>query len=451
LSPRAGARWLVAAGVAGGLVTGASAASAHEPGAFGVGSRSTAMGGAVAADVSDFSASYYNPAGLAEQDGVRIGFGYFYADQNFTIDGKDVGVKGSHGVMFGLAAGGKVFGIPFGIGIATHIPDEGLSRITALRQDVPRWELYDSRTTVLYLSANLALRPFDWLEVGGGLSFLAATHGRFAISGRADLFSPYDSKLRHEVDTDLSSVRFPQVGALIHLSDTASVALVYRGETSLDLALDGEINATAAVGNFEVPLRYELTARTIQAFLPQQIVVGASWHVVPSLKINADLTWVNWSAYESPTAKTTAKLEADVPPEFPVELPGALKPTKVLDPNFSDRIVPRLGIEWYIPGFTNSQGEPVVKVPVRVGYAFEKSPIPPQTGETNFIDADRHTASVGVGVEIPVAHVSVDAHAAVSIFPERTMLKQSPANLVGDYHADGQQVNVGGTLSGVFK
>jgi len=426
-------------------------ASAHEPGAFGIGSRSTAMGGAVAADVKDFSASYYNPAGLAEQEGVRLGLGYFYADQNFTINGKDVGVKGSHGIMFGLAAGGKVFGIPFGIGIATHIPDEGLSRITALRQDVPRWELYDSRTTVLYLSANLALRPFDWLEVGGGLSFLAATHGRFAISGRADLFSPYDSQLRHEVDTDLSSVRYPQLGALIHLSDTASVALVYRGQTSLDLALDGDISAQAAVGGLEVPLTYELTARTIQAFLPQQVVVGASWHVLPSLKINADVAWVNWGAYESPTAKTTAILEADVPPNFPVELPGPLKPTKVIPPAFSDRIVPRLGLEWYIPGFTDSDGDPVVKVPVRVGYSYERTPVPPQTGETNFIDADRHTMSVGAGIEVPVAHVTFDMHAAVSVFPERTMLKQSAANLVGDYHVSGQQVNVGGTLGGVFQ
>ncbi len=424
---------------------------AHEPGTYGVGSRSTAMGGAVSADVSDFSATYYNPAGLAETEGVRLSFGYFYADNNLAINGNDVGVKASHGIFFGLAAGGEVFGIPFGIGIATHVPDEGLSRITALRQDVPRWELYDSRTTVLYLSANLALRPFEWLEVGGGLSFLAATHGRFEISGRADLFNPYESKLRHEVDTDLSSVRYPEVGALVHLGETANVALVYRGQTSLDLALDGEIEAQAAVGDFEVPLRYELIARTIQAFLPQQLVVGASWHVIPSLKINADLTWVNWGAYENPTAKTSAKLEADVPPNFPVELPGALKPTKLVDPGFSDRLVPRLGFEWYIPGFTDADGDTVVKVPVRAGYAFERSPIPPQTGETNFVDADRHTVSVGVGVEVPVLRLAVDAHAAISILPERIMMKSSPANLTGDFRAEGQMVNLGGTISGVFK
>jgi long-chain fatty acid transport protein len=92
-----------------------------------------------------------------------------------------------------------------------------------------------------------------------------------------------------------------------------------------------------------------------------------------------------------------------------------------------------------------------VKVPVRAGYAFERSPIPPQTGETNFVDADRHTVSVGVGVEVPVLRVAVDAHAAISILPERIMMKQSPANLTGDYRAEGQMVNLGGTISGIFK
>ena len=44
---------------------------------FGLGSREAAMGGAAAADVSDFSANYYNPAGLARARGLEIAIGYF--------------------------------------------------------------------------------------------------------------------------------------------------------------------------------------------------------------------------------------------------------------------------------------------------------------------------------------------------------------------------------------
>ncbi len=424
-------------------------AAAHEPWTYGFGSRATAMGGAVAADVSDFSANYYNPAGLTGEDGLRLGFGYFYADNNLLVNGKDSGVDSTHGVLFGIAASGDLFGIPIGLGIATYVPDEGLSRITALRQEVPRWELYDNRSSVIYLAANLAIRPWEFLEIGGGLSFLTATRGRFEITGEVYPFDNqlYDSQLRHEVDVDLTSVRYPQAGVLVHLADTASIGVVYRGETKLDLELSGNIEATI----LGLPLQYSLRAHTIQAFLPQQVVVGASWRVVPALKVNADLAWVNWSAYESPTAYTSAKLTVDVPKDFPIELPGDLVPVAVRDPGFADRIVPRIGVEWYVPDLTASDGSVLLRVPLRAGYVYEHTPIPDQTEVTNFLDADRHTASFGAGIEIAPVGVGVDLHGAVSVLPERITLKKSAVDLVGDYRQEGQMVNVGGTMRGTFR
>lgn len=428
----------------------AAPAGAHEPWTFGFGSRATAMGGAVAADVNDFSANYYNPAGLTGDKGVRLGFGYFYADQNLLMNEKDSGVTSAHGIIFGLAASGDVFGLPIGIGIATFVPDEGLSRITALRQEVPRWELYDNRSSVIYLTANLAIRPWEFLEVGGGISFLTATRGRFEISGEAELAAPYDSQLRHEVDVDLTSVRYPEAGILLHLAKSASVALVYRGETKLDLQLEGNIEAILDAG-FRVPIRYTLRAHTVQAFLPQQVVVGTSWRPIDTLKVNADLTWVDWSAYENPTAYTYAKLEADVPPDLPLELPGVLLPVKVRDPGFADRVVPRVGVEWYVPDIRDSDGAVLVRVPLRAGYVYEHTPIPEQSGMTNFVDADRHTPSFGVGVEVEPLRLALDLHGAVSILPKRTTLKNDPTDLVGDYEQEGQQANVGATIRGVFR
>lgn len=433
------------------LLCGASPAAAHEPWTYGYSSRATAMGGALAADVDDFAANYYNPAGLADAEGLRVGVGYFWAENHLRLNGQDSGVKSSHGVFFGLAATGRVFGIPVALGIATHVPDEGLSRITALKQEVPRWELYDNRSSVLYLAANLAIRPWEFLELGGGLSFLAATRGRFAITGAADLIFPYDSQLRHEVDVDLSSVRYPQAGVLAHLGPRASVGVVYRGETKLDLQLDGRIDATIDAAGIEVPLLYELQARTVQAFLPQQVVVGTSLALHSSLTLNADLAWVNWSAYQNPTAKTISKLAAEVPEAFPVELPGELRDTVLDDPGFADRIVPRIGLEWYLPVFGQSAADTAVRVPLRAGYVYEHTPIPAQTGRTNFVDGDRHTGSIGVGLEVPVVHLALDLHAAISALPEREHLKRSPADLVGDYVGDGEMINLGATLRGQFE
>jgi long-chain fatty acid transport protein len=406
------------------------------------------MGGAVAADTTDFSANYYNPAGLAGDTGIRLSVGYTYAFQNLKINGQDSGVAPVRGVSFGIAAGGKLFGVlPLALGIATHIPDDGLSRVTALREGVPRWELYDSRASVLYLTANLAIQPWRWLELGGGVSFLAATQGRFEITGTANIVSPFDSHLRHEVDADLTSVRYPEVGARIHLGSAADVAIVYRHETKLQLSLSALLKGNVDFAGIQVPLTYTLESQTVAAFLPAQLVIGTSLHPIRDLHINADITYLHYADYQSPTARTQASL-AIVPPQgFMFDLPGAVKPTQPVPPMFEDRIVPRIGVEWFLPGLTDAS---FARIALRAGYFFEKSPVPPQNGVTNYVDTDRHTVSAGAGIKLRQPKLSLDLHFAYSALPERVTLKSSPADLVGDYRANGSMVNLGATLGGKF-
>ena len=64
--------------------------------------------------------------------------------------------------------------------------------------------------------------------------------------------------------------------------------------------------------------------------------------------------------------------------------------------------MPRIGLE-YSFGFggtvdVHGEARPAIQVPLRAGYAYEATPIPPQTGVTNFVDADRHTVSAGAAL-----------------------------------------------------
>ena len=78
---------------------------------------------------------------------------------------------------------------------------------------------------------------------------------------------------------------------------------------------------------------------------------------------------------------------------------------------------------------------------------------PPQTGETNYVDRDRHAFSFGLGVRArrsdpgATAGLRLDAHAQLSVLPTVTTTKASAADLVGDYTAGGTMWNVGGTLT----
>ncbi len=456
-------RLALAAASAVAIVAPSFQAHANEADTYGLGSRSTAMGGAVAADVSDFSANYYDPAGLVAAPGVELAIGYTYAANRLLIDGKDTRVSNVHGLVGGLVAPGKFLGVPFAFGIGTYLPDSGLSRVKALRQETPRWALYDERSSILFLAASLAIRPLPWLELGGGATFLAATHGSFEITGKADVLHPYDSVLRHQVDADLDAIRYPQLGARIKVGDLGNLALVYRGETKLKLEIDAHLKGNVDFASVLVPLRYDLASRTIDAFLPQQVVLGGSFSKVERLHVNVDLAFVNWAAFESPTARTTADLQIVPPPGVPITLPPQPKPTQVIPPRFSNRFVPHVGVEYMLPAWGAPRAvrgldkpKPAVEVPLRAGYVYEATPVPPQTGVTNFVDADRHTLSAGTGVILnaPTAwmpgSIALDVHGQVSILPERVTSKASAADFVGDYKASGTMAGVGSTLTGTF-
>ncbi|HEY6458725.1 MAG TPA: outer membrane protein transport protein, partial [Polyangiaceae bacterium] len=272
---------------------------------FGFGSRETAMGGAVSADVSDFSACYYNPAGLALAHGLEISVGYFRADQSLYMNGKNSGVDPVKGVVGGAVVPGKVFTLPFAFGVGFHIPDNWLTRVRALPQDQPRWELYDNRNQRLWFGVDLAISPFPWLQIGGGVTFMAATKATLDISGHVDLFGPTDSSLRHQVDADLTLIAYPAIGARIEATKDLSFALVYRGQFSMDLNVDANVQAGVGLGRAGdlTTLLLALQTDTVDAFLPQQVVGGISYKPTDTLHANLDLTWVNWSAYQPPVTR----------------------------------------------------------------------------------------------------------------------------------------------------
>ena len=441
----------------------AAPARANEADTYGLGSRSAAMGSAVAADAPDFSANYYNPAALVGARGPSLSIGYVYAWNHLAVNGQDNHVSNVHGIVGGLALPGKLLGIPFAFGLGLYLPDSGISRVKALRQETPRWALYDERASIVFLSASLAVRPVRWLELGGGVAFLASTRGRFEITGTADILHPYDSQLRHEVNADLASVRYPQVGARAKIDGFGFVGVVYRGQTQIKLALDAHLQGSVSFAGLEVPLLYDLASRTVNAFLPEQFVLGVSFQRVKNLHVNADFTFVDWAAFESPTAVTTSNLKVQVPPGIPISLPPNPRATVVLPPGFKNRLVPRFGVEYIIPAAgglrrlaDDDEDRRALEIPLRAGYVYERSPVPPQTGVTNFVDGDRHTFSLGAGLtlnapgSVLAGSLTVDLHAQLSVLKERITHKDNPADFIGDYRSSGSMLGLGSTLTAVF-
>src|SRR5690606_31407342 len=75
---------------------------------YGLGSRSVALAGAVTADVEDFSANYYNPAGIVRDGQLHIGLGWFGAGHDLYLNQLSSAVDPVHGIVLGLNVPGRI-------------------------------------------------------------------------------------------------------------------------------------------------------------------------------------------------------------------------------------------------------------------------------------------------------------------------------------------------------
>jgi long-chain fatty acid transport protein len=427
----------------------AGVARANPIDAFGFGSRGPALGGAVAAASDDASANYYNPAGLVRGRALRLDVGYRYAQPIARLNGYDVGVDASRGIAAGLAAPGAIGPFRFAFGVALWLPDQRLTRVRALPFQEPRFVAYDNRTQRLFLTANLALQIVPGLYVGGGLTFMSRTIGQVKLKGQVAVSDPDLSALVTNIDVDLVAVRYPQAGILWEATRWLSLALVYRH--SFHLVLDQQFRIDGSIGNpgLEpvVPSGY-FRAHSVSTdlFQPWQLVLGVAARPSPKLLVTWDLTFARWSEYPVPAADLDVGLDVGkfnsmvhLPPKRGYPAPG-----------FHDIVIPRLGLE--APAYASER----LDVLVRGGYAYEPTPVPEQTGESNLADTDKHTFSFGLGLSLkrlqPILALplELDAHVALTYLPARVNRKIDPLDPVGDFVADGVVPQVGCMLRSRF-
>ena len=431
------------------LLAAAGAARANPMDAFGVGSRATAMGGAATAASEDSSANYYNPAGLVRGRDLRIDIGYRYAQPLLRMNGRDVGVDASRGFLIGLVAPGHIGAFRFAFGASLWLPDQRLTRVRSLPFDQPRFVMFDNRPQRLYLAANLAIQIVPGLYIGGGLTFMSRTAGQLFLKGSVAVSDPDASSLVSKIDVDLQAVRYPQAGILWEPTPWLSVGVTYRH--SFVLNLDQQFRIDGSIGNPGLAPVVEsgyFAAHSVSTdlFQPWQLTGGAALQLKRTLLVTFDLTFARWSEFPIPAANLTLGLDVGIYNDRVMLPPSRSYPSS----GFHDIVIPRAGIEWRAWEWSK------VAIDLRGGYSYEPTPVPEQSGESNFADSDKHTFSVGAGVElrnltaILPRPLTIDAHFAATYLPPRENLKIDALDPVGDFVADGVIVQIGIMLRSRF-
>lgn len=418
-----------------------STARANPVDAFGFGARSPAMANAATAASDDTGAGYFNPALLALATDIHLDLGYQYARPSLVVNGQDQSVDSSRGLAAGLVVPGLIASRRVAFGGTVFVPDDRISRVRTLSSQQPRWQMYDNRPQRLFLAANVAVAVHDRLLVGGGISYMSSTHGAVLLVGRVGFPDASDSELNLDIDVDLRTVRYAQGGALWRPTDWLDVGVAVR--TAFKVILDQQFEIRGDVGREEgEPVVDDgflvLHTRAQDLYQPLQVTAGLSARLTDSLLLAFDAAFHRWSRFENPAARIEIDYELGDFNEL-VVIPDA---PPLAEPRFHDILIPRLGVEW-----TPVDGRR--RWDLRAGYAYEPSPVPEQVGETNYIDNDKHTLSVGAGltlrdfstiIRLPA---SFDAYLAWTQLPGRSHRKLSPIDPVGDYRSSGHVLQMG--------
>ncbi|MCK6602467.1 MAG: outer membrane protein transport protein [Bacteroidetes bacterium] len=167
---------------------------------------------------------------------------------------------------------------------------------------------------------------------------------------------------------------------------------------------------------------------------PQTVGVGASYKVLPELKVSADVEWVNWSAaFDKMTLKLKNGSNANVN-----TMMGSSDLTIDFPLDWKDAVVVKLGAEYeVIPGLF-----------ARGGYAYGTNPVPEGTVFPVFPAVVEHHFMLGGSYTITP---NFTLHAAWEMAPEKSLTATNPSQIANQF--DGSVSTLGTQLfhiSGTF-
>lgn len=437
---------------------------------YGGSPKSIAMGQAFTGIADDFSAAYYNPAGLTQTKGVvEMSMGIFYAKQNATADIEYVpfrvdndmpseitGQRTTKGFIIGIASSLDVPSLvkaypwfrrlAFGMVFWLNYP-ELLSYDVGPEPYRPHFFRYDEGFALMAMVASVAVEVTPWLSLGGGAFMSQKTYSRQEVYSALNHVGtipgwPADEVFgsRLSIWSKAEIVIIPTLGLLFKppvksLQDKLSLGISWRKESKSHHAR-GPLIANLGIEDpdgepTEIGWRdfVSTTLSSTVGFSPQQWTVGLAGQPMKGLSLAVDVTWKEYSEYVTY---------------------GDEKP----DPPFEDTIVPRFGAEYaFDPGFSSRWLRWMALIAIRAGYYFEPTPVTTADKSHNIFDTDQDVVSTGFQIDFPIMQgrilSSIEAYFQYHLLRDRHIENDEDA-FFGPADLGGHVINVGGTLTTRF-
>ena len=183
---------------------------------------------------------------------IRLEIGYMSATHALGKRSRQQ-VDPVHGLVAGIVAPTRIFGVPFAFGLGLHVPDDRLARrATSLAIAAAMGAVRQSRSAALFRG-----QPRDfavpWLRVGGGFR----TSLRRADSWDCPARSRCDERCRFRArftrSTPTCSRCTTRSSACRSTSSGADRRAVYRGEFRFRLDIDANLDVDSSLGVSMIP------------------------------------------------------------------------------------------------------------------------------------------------------------------------------------------------------
>ncbi|RAL20418.1 hypothetical protein DL240_16570 [Lujinxingia litoralis] len=351
---------------------------------YGSGARSAAMAGAQAASAEGPAAVYDNVAELARaRTGIRLGAFATLGQAQILLkerpagyDIPDLGGNGPalptdqtrrersdtlevaplYGVVIGAVTdfggtrtrGGAVVMLPTNglLSMQTHFADE---RERAFSNQL-HFELVGERLRRPVIEAGVGRQITERLHFGIGGTYLPGARA----TTEAFVRDPADqSDVGLNADIQTTNAWGILAGATLKLPADVRLGLVYRGSVAFAIKGGNEVQVRGASSGEDTRQAIDW----VPTFTPASLRLGLAWEP-GDLLVTADARYTFWSGYRD---------------------------THGQQAGFDDTLEGRLGAQWQSSADTR----------LRAGLGFVPSPVPAQTGRTNYVDNHRALASLG--------------------------------------------------------
>jgi long-chain fatty acid transport protein len=350
------------------------------------GTKAMGMGGAFAAQASDPSAIFFNPAGLTQLKGINVMIGGTAIMPVATFSGPTLPgftststdmvkqtffppnayVTYNHGDWaFGIG-----FFAPFGLGTEWPASWGGVPAIG-------QYEAYITDLQAFYINPTVAYRFNDQLSVGVGASYVFGTV-KFKQKINDPAFGGAVPDWNSALEGTGTGINF-NLGVMYKPTPKLSIGVSYRFLTEIEF--EGDV-AFTDIPNVQVPIAPGVTIPLAALFpdqgakakipMPSNLFAGVAYDFSDYFTLEADFQFVGWSAYK----ELKISFEDGVAGDMDITEPGDYKDTYLI----------RVGGEYRLTDLA-----------LRAGFIYDASPIPDKSLGPRLPDGERLEGTVGLG------------------------------------------------------